>query len=166
MHCLFSARNPNFSFLIPSNGIVDMSGCILERSSREEAAWTSGEKSDGGGGSGHRPTVKGGYFPVPPVDSLHDIRSAMVLTLESIGVPVEVHHHEVATAGQCEIGTLFSTLVKRADWTQMLKYVVHNVAHQYGKSATFMPKPHRWRQRFGHARAPVDLERWQESVCR
>jgi glutamine synthetase len=78
---------------------------------------------------------------VPPVDSLHDIRSAMVLTLESIGVPVEVHHHEVATAGQCEIGTLFSTLVKRADWTQMLKYVVHNVAHQYGKTATFMPKP-------------------------
>ena len=119
---------------------LDMSGASSKVFS-QEAAWTSGEKSEGGGGSGHRPTVKGGYFPVPPVDSLHDIRSAMVLTLESIGVPVEVHHHEVATAGQCEIGTLFSTLVKRADWTQMLKYVVHNVAHQYGKSATFMPKP-------------------------
>jgi glutamine synthetase len=65
----------------------------------------------------------------------------MVLALESIGVPVEVHHHEVATAGQCEIGTRFATLTRRADWTQMLKYVVHNVAHQYGKTATFMPKP-------------------------
>ena len=117
-----------------------MSGCSLKIFSAE-AAWTSGEKSEGGGGTGHRPTVKGGYFPVPPVDSLHDIRSAMVLTLESLGIPVEVHHHEVATAGQCEIGTVFSTLVKRADWTQTLKYVVHNVAHQYGKTATFMPKP-------------------------
>ena len=65
----------------------------------------------------------------------------MCLALEEIGVPVEVHHHEVATAGQCEIGTMFSTLVKRADWTQTLKYVVQNVAHQYGKTATFMPKP-------------------------
>ena len=119
---------------------VDMSGCSLKIYSAE-AAWTSGEKSEGGGGTGHRPTVKGGYFPVPPVDSLHDIRSAMVLTLESLGIPVEVHHHEVANAGQCEIGTVFSTLVRRADWTQTLKYVVHNVSHQYGKTATFMPKP-------------------------
>ena len=119
---------------------VDMSGCALKIYS-SEAAWTSGEKSEGGGGTGHRPTVKGGYFPVPPVDSLHDIRSAMCLALEALGCPVEVHHHEVATAGQCEIGTKFDTLVKRADQTQILKYVVHNVAHQYGKTATFMPKP-------------------------
>ncbi len=118
---------------------VDMSGSSVKINS-EEAAWSSAHDFDGGN-TGHRPTVKGGYFPVPPVDSLNDIRAAMVIALEEIGVPVEVHHHEVATAGQCEIGTKFSTLVKRADWTQSLKYVVQNVAHQYGKTATFMPKP-------------------------
>ena len=118
---------------------TDMSGTSVKINS-EEAAWSSGEKYEGGN-MGHRPGVKGGYFPVPPVDSLQDIRSAMCLALEEMGVPVEVHHHEVATAGQCEIGTLFSTLTKRADWTQTLKYVVQNVAHAYGKTATFMPKP-------------------------
>jgi len=117
----------------------DMSGTHVTLES-EEAAWSSAKKYEGGN-MGHRPGVKGGYFPVPPVDSLHDIRGAMVLALEEMGVPVEVHHHEVATAGQCEIGTVFNTLVKRADWTQILKYVVHNVAHSYGKTATFMPKP-------------------------
>ena len=94
-----------------------------------------------GSNDARRPAVKGGYFPVPPVDSLNDIRAAMCLALEACGVEVEVHHHEVATAGQCEIGTLFNTLVRRADQTQVLKYVVHNVAHSYGKTATFMPKP-------------------------
>jgi len=117
----------------------DMSGTSVKIES-EEAAWSSSEKFEGGN-MGHRPGVKGGYFPVPPVDSLQDIRSAMCLALEEMGVPVEVHHHEVATAGQCEIGTKFSTLVQRADWTQILKYVVQNVAHAYGKTATFMPKP-------------------------
>jgi glutamine synthetase len=90
---------------------------------------------------GPPPGVKGGYFPVPPVDSLNDLRAAMCLAMEEMGVPVEVHHHEVATAGQCEIGTKFTTLVQRADWNQILKYCVHNVAHAYGKTATFMPKP-------------------------
>ena len=108
----------------------------------EEGAWNSGRGSvDGEGNMGHRPTVKGGYFPVPPVDSLHDLRSAMCLALEDMGVETEVHHHEVATAGQCEIGALFNTLVTKADEVQVLKYVIHNVAHAYGKTATFMPKP-------------------------
>ncbi len=118
---------------------ADMSGASVSIDS-EEAAWSSKARLEGGN-MGHRPGVKGGYFPVPPVDSFQDIRSAMCLALEEMGVPVEVHHHEVATAGQCEIGTKFSTLVKRADWTQILKYVVHNVSHAYGKTATFMPKP-------------------------
>src|SRR4030065_324004 len=99
-----------------------------------EPAWSAADKF-AGGNPGHRPTVKGGYFPVPPVDSLNDIRAAMCLALEACGVDVEVHHHEVATAGQCEIGTLFNTLVRRADQTQALKYVGHNVAHQYGTTA-------------------------------
>ena len=116
-----------------------MSGCHVKINS-EEGAWSSAEQTEAGN-TGHRPRVKGGYFPVPPIDSLHDIRGAMCLALEEMGVPVEVHHHEVATAGQCEIGTKFATLTQRGDWTQIQKYVIHNVAHQYGKTATFMPKP-------------------------
>jgi len=116
-----------------------MSGCSV-RIDSEEAAWSARNKYDSGN-TGHRPVIKGGYLPVPPVDSLQDIRSAMCLALEEMGIGVEVHHHEVATAGQCEIGTNYSTLVRRADWSQALKYVVHNVAHSYGKTATFMPKP-------------------------
>ena len=117
---------------------VDMSGCFCKIES-EEAAWNTGKEYEHGN-SGYRPSVKGGYFPTPPVDSYQDMRSEMCLILESLGIPVEVHHHEVAQA-QMEIGTKFSTLVQRADWLQLQKYVIQNVAHSYGKTATFMPKP-------------------------
>jgi len=108
--------------------------------SSQEAAWSSNISYEEGN-IGHRPGVKGGYFPVPPVDSLHDIRGAMCAAGQQMGLAIEVHHHEVATAGQCEIGVKFSTLVRKADEVQILKYCVHNVAHAYGKTATFMPKP-------------------------
>ncbi len=107
----------------------------------EEAPWDSGTEYENGNNTGHRPRVKGGYFPVPPTDSFQDMRSEMCTLLEEQGVPVEVHHHEVAAPGQLEIGTVFNTLVRRADWNQILKYTVWNVADAYGKTATFMPKP-------------------------
>jgi len=118
---------------------ADMSGASYKVDS-EEASWNA-ERVYEDGNMGHRPGIKGGYFPVPPVDSLQDIRNAMCLTLEEMGVRTEVHHHEVATAGQCEIGTLFGSLVRKADEMLILKYVVQNVAQAYGKTATFMPKP-------------------------
>ncbi|WAR43947.1 glutamate--ammonia ligase [Methylomonas rapida] len=118
---------------------AEMGGCSYKIDS-EEAGWNS-EKVYENGNIGHRPGVKGGYFPVPPVDSFQDMRSAMCLVLEEMGQTVEVHHHEVATAGQCEIGTRFNTLVKKADEVLELKYVIANIAHAYGKTATFMPKP-------------------------
>ena len=118
---------------------AEMSGVGYEINS-EEAAWSSNKTFDEGN-TGHRPGVKGGYFPVPPVDSLHDLRGAMCNAMEAMGLAVEVHHHEVGTAGQCEIGVGANTIVQKADEVQILKYCIHNVAHAYGKTATFMPKP-------------------------
>ena len=118
---------------------ADMEGAMYKIYS-EEAAWVSGDDFDHNN-IGHRPGVKGGYFPVPPVDSLHDLRAAMCTAMEQMGLDIEVHHHEVGTAGQCEIGVGANTLTKKADEVQILKYCVYNVAHAYGKTATFMPKP-------------------------
>ena len=107
----------------------------------DEAHWHSDAEYADDNNLGHRPRVKGGYFPVPPVDSLHDLRAEMCEVLEELGLETEIHHHEVATAGQCEIGVKFNTLTLKADEVQILKYVVHNVAARNAKTATFMPKP-------------------------
>ena len=104
-----------------------------------EGYWSAGDDQDPN--LGHKPRPKEGYFPVPPTDSMQDIRTEMVLTMEDIGVEVEVHHHEVATGGQAEIDMRFDTLAQMADNLMKYKYVVKNVARTYGMTATFMPKP-------------------------
>ncbi|RAU94316.1 type I glutamate--ammonia ligase [Paenibacillus sp. YN15] len=106
----------------------------------EEAAWNTGRKEEGGN-LAFKTGIKGGYFPVAPTDTQQDIRSEMCRLLQEAGLRVERHHHEVATAGQGEINFRFSTLTKTADNLQKYKYIVQNVARQYGKVATFMPKP-------------------------
>jgi glutamine synthetase len=105
----------------------------------DEGPYNSGNNFDGGN-TGHRPTVKGGYFPVPPVDSMTDMRAEMVGTMTEMGITMEKHHHEVAPS-QNELGNKFDELLSCADGMQKYKYVVHMVAHSYGKTATFMPKP-------------------------
>jgi glutamine synthetase len=135
----FFGPEPEFFIFDSVRWSNDMRGASFEIES-EEAAWSSNREFEGGN-SGHRPGVKGGYFPVAPVDSLGDLRGEMCKILEQVGLTVEVHHHEVATAGQCEIGTRFSTLVHKGDELLTLKYVLKNVAHAHGKTVTFMPKP-------------------------
>jgi glutamine synthetase len=108
----------------------------------EEGRWNTGkDEADGGGNLGHKPDFKRGYFPVAPIDTLTDLRVEMALTLEAVGISVEVFHHEVATAGQGELSMKFNTLTKMADQTMWYKHVVKNVARRNGKTATFMPKP-------------------------
>ncbi|HVR04177.1 MAG TPA: type I glutamate--ammonia ligase, partial [Polyangia bacterium] len=104
-----------------------------------EGIWNSDR--DEGPNLGYKPAKKGGYFPVPPTDTLTNLRIEMAMTLEGLGIPVEVFHHEVATGGQCELSMKFNSLKKMADWTMLYKYVVKNVAKKNGKTATFMPKP-------------------------
>ena len=117
---------------------VSMNECFYKIDS-EEGPYNSG-RTQTDGNLGHRPTIKGGYFPVPPVDSAQDLRAEMLTVLGEMGVEIEKHHHEVA-ASQHELGIKFATLVKTADNMQQFKYVVHNVAAAYAKTATFMPKP-------------------------
>jgi glutamine synthetase len=106
----------------------------------EEGRWNSGN-GKGKQNLGYRPRYKEGYFPVPPTDHYQDLRAEMVETMIRCGLDIECHHHEVATGGQCEIDQRFNTLVKSADNMMLYKYVIRNVANQYGKSVTFMPKP-------------------------
>lgn len=115
----------------------------LYRVDSVEGVWNSASERerDGGPNLGYKPRVKGGYFPVSPMDHFHDLRSEMAINLQKVGIPVELHHHEVASGGQGEIGMRFDTLLAMADKLMMFKYVLKNTAWQAGKSLTFMPKP-------------------------
>lgn len=134
----FFGPEPEFFVFDDVRWKVDMNGSFCQVDS-EEGPYNSNKEYEMGN-VGHRPGVKGGYFPVPPVDSLADIRAEMTSVLKEVGVQPTLHHHEVAPS-QCELGIKFSTLLDTADNVQKYKYVVHNVAHAYGKTATFMPKP-------------------------
>jgi glutamine synthetase len=105
-----------------------------------EGTWNSG-RQEPGGNLGYKPRNKEGYFPVSPTDTSQDMRTEMLLTMKKLGVPIEKHHHEVATGGQCELGFKFGKLIEAADWLMTYKYVIKNVARKYGKTVTFMPKP-------------------------
>ena len=105
-----------------------------------EGRWNSG-KEEAGGNLGYKPRYKEGYFPVAPTDTSQDMRTEMLLTMAKCGVPIEKHHHEVATGGQCELGFRFATLIQAADYLMTYKYVIKNVGKKYGKTITFMPKP-------------------------
>ncbi len=135
---LFGPENEFFIFDSVRWG-ADIQGSFCKVESAH-GAWSS-ETEFEGGNQGHRPGIKGGYFPVPPVDGFQDLRAAMCKACEDMGLVVEVHHHEVATGGQAEIGIGADTLVKKADGVQTLKYALHNVAALHGKTVTFMPKP-------------------------
>ena len=136
--CLFGPENEFFIF-DSVRWTNELHGCSYIIDS-VQGAWNSGTSYDQGN-MGHRPGVKGGYFPVPPVDRFQDLRTAMCQACEELGLKVEVHHHEVGTGGQGEINVGPNTLTKKGDEVQILKYALWNVAHGYGKTVTFMPKP-------------------------
>lgn len=136
--CYFGPENEFFVF--DDVKIIDDMNCAMFKVDTEEGHWNSGKNYKDGFNSGHRPGVKGGYFPVQPVDSMVDLRAEMLKVLEQIGLETFICHHEVAQ-GQGEIGVKYGTLVEAADNVQKYKYVVKMVAHLNGKTATFMPKP-------------------------
>ena len=105
-----------------------------------EGRWNTGRDEEGGN-LGYKPRYKEGYFPVAPTDTLQDMRTEMLLTMADCGVPIEKHHHEVATGGQCELGIRFAPLIQAADYLMTYKYCIKNVAKKYGRTVTFMPKP-------------------------
>lgn len=135
----FFGPEPEFFVFDDVRWGVDMSGSFVKIDS-DESAWNSAKVIEGGN-MGHRPRVKGGYFPVPPVDQLHELRADICVMAEQMGLIIEAHHHEVATAGQCELAVGGNTLTAKADEVQILKYCVHNTCHAHGKTATFMAKP-------------------------
>jgi len=135
----FFGPEPEFFIFDDVRWGLDISGSFVKIDSNE-ASWNS-EKVYEDGNIGHRPSVKGGYFPVPPVDQLHEVRADICAMAEAMGLKLEAHHHEVATGGQCEIAVAGNTLTAKADEVQMLKYAVHNTCNALGKTATFMPKP-------------------------
>ncbi len=135
----FFGPEPEF-FVFDSVKWSNRMGSSFFQIDAEESDWSTGVDFEDGN-MGHRPKVKGGYFPVPPVDSMADLRGAMCDAMTAMGLTIELHHHEVGNAGQGEIGTRFNSLVKKADEMQIFKYCVHNTAHAFGKTATFMPKP-------------------------
>lgn len=135
----FFGPEPEFFIFDDVRWGADMSGSFVKIDG-SEASWNS-EKVFEGGNIGHRPKVKGGYFPVPPVDQLHEARADICAMAEAMNLKIEAHHHEVASAGQCELAVAGNTLTAKADEVQILKYAVHNTCQALGKTATFMPKP-------------------------
>ncbi|MGC9385907.1 MAG: type I glutamate--ammonia ligase [Hydrogenovibrio sp.] len=135
----FFGPEPEFFIFDDVRWGADMSGSFVKMNSGE-SAWDS-EKVYEDGNIGHRPRVKGGYFPVPPVDQLHEVRADICAMAEAMGLKLEAHHHEVAAGGQCELAVGGNTLTAKADEVQILKYAVHNTCSALGKTATFMPKP-------------------------
>lgn len=135
----FIGPEPEFFIFDDVRWGADMTGCFVKIDS-DESAWNT-EKVYEGGNLGHRPRIKGGYFPVPPVDQLHEVRADICAMAEAMGLKLEAHHHEVANSGQCELAVAGNTLTAKADEVQILKYAVHNTCQALGKTATFMAKP-------------------------